>query len=95
MRSKYRLQDEVNLTAQLIIEEISEYIELEYNLKPRPRLAKILNEAKKDGVEPSLIYGEDYYILEESITDKMWKLVNRQATKLLHRGLKEDAKKKG
>lgn len=92
MRSKYRLQDDVSLTSQLIIEEISEYIELEYNLKPRPRLAKILKEAKEDGVEPSLIYGEDYYALEASISDKMWKLVNKKARHLLHVGLKKGEK---
>ena len=83
------MQDDVSLMSQLIIEEVSEYIEMEYNLKPKPRLAKILKEARDEGIEPSLIYGEDYYALESSISDKIWKLVNKKARHILHTGFKK------
>lgn len=88
LMKRNNLKEEIELTSQLIIDEISEYIWLEYNLKPRPRLAKILKEAREDGVEPSLIYGEDYYALESSIADRIGKLVNKKAGQLLHSGLK-------
>lgn len=64
------MEEDYAMTAMVIIEEVLDYIEDEYNLKPKPRLAKLL--------------GVDYYILEDSIKRKIKNLVMRQANKLVH-----------
>lgn len=77
--------DEYTNVANQIIDLISEYFYDEYELKSKPRLAKILEEAREDGIEPSLIYGEDYYALEDNISNKIKNLVMREANKLVHK----------
>ena len=94
MGGRYRMSDEYTQAANQIIDEISEYFYDEYDLKPKPRLAKTLKEAKEDGVEPSLIYGEDYYALEDDISNKIKNLVMRKANRLVHKRVAKWRKEK-
>ena len=89
MGGRYRMSDEYTQAANQIIDEISEYIEEEYDLKPKQRLNKILREARKDGrkdgISPALIYGEDYYAMEDNISNIIKNLVMREANRLVHK----------
>jgi len=66
--NKEEYEQEVMRLAVDIIDEVSDLIEKEYDLKPQPQ---------EDNDNPALLYGETYYHLEETIIQKIKKFLKK------------------